>query len=707
VVSLGLLGRIAPNETPTVELVVPPAVLAPVERVRALFGPSAESELVVVSGGGPLTDARINVIEDALAHVSGVTRVWSVRSRPRLATGEGGFVIAAGPPEATSSQPIDRFLRPSASDAGFWLVLDKSTIALTSARRFQRDLETTWARVRADGESARIVGNTATRVAGWEASAHDAQRLLPWLLVTVVAVPLLFFRSLVAVFFPLLIAGLTTGALFVAYRLVHGTVDAWALLIVPFVWSVATMDALHLYEGTSHRAASGAPRSLIVDEAVASARAEVSAPALVTAATTALSMLTLAFPGAPRLLRTLGVWAAVGTMLAYAFTFMFGGALLRVFHARPIPRWSGSAVRRIALFSRCHARAVVAAWLVVLAVSTVGLLQIHIEPSYRHTFAPGNRAGDALRDVERMLDADLLPIDIYLEARTPRQRHPAELALATLGLSDYLATLPETRLTLSAATLLSEWTITDPTARRRLADPRFLEQLHESLGPVVEDPQLAEWLRLDRGVTRTQVLFRPMSFARKEELVSWITRYVENNTLGYRVTFGGAGTFAHVIEREGKSGVLWGAVTDLGLLVVLMAIVLRRFRLVGIALAGNVAPVVALFGVMGAMGVPWSFDLIGLPMIVLGLAIDDTIHLLWPLRRGGTSAALHSSIRAYGTAVMATATLLAATLAGLSLSSFGANHEMGALLPIGLALGLAAELTLVPAAMALSRRGGK
>jgi predicted RND superfamily exporter protein len=392
-------------------------------------------------------------------------------------------------------------------------------------------------------------------------------------------------------------------------------------------------------------------------------------------------------------------------MIAYTFTFTLGGALLRVFRARPIPPWSGNAVRRLGVIARRRPSPVLGAWAIILALATLGLTRLRVEPSYQHFFAPGTKPAEDTAAIQHSVGAELAPLEIYLEARTPKQRHANALLLATLSLSDYLATIPEARLTLSASTLFSEWVITDPNARARLADPRFLENVNDNLGSLTTDPLLAEWLRLDNGVTRTQVLFTPMSFARKEEILGWISQYVATNTGGYRITFGGATYLEHVLEREGTSGVVWGGVTDLVLLTLILAVLLRRVRLVGVALLGNIAPIVLLLGVMGIMHIPWSFDLLGLPMIVLGLAIDDTIHLLWPLRRAPTSAALHRSIRMYGTAVAATACLLSASLAGLSLSGFGVNHALGVLLPTGLMFGLAAELTLVPAALAIRRRG--
>lgn len=699
--SLAVLSQIRPDERTTFELMVPPDVLAPVERVRALFGPTAEVELVLVSADAPLADERIDAVEAALRRVPHVTYTWSARSRPRLTlVGDADpvFALATGRPrEGAKPGALDGFLRPSPGQAVVLLMLDERLASQTENLRFVDDLDAAIEAARAPGEAIHHVGLPARRAASWRTVLRDARRTLPWLLGAVVLVPLLFFRSWVAVLFPLLVAGLTAGAVLVLYRLAHGRVDSSTLILLPITWSVATMDSLHLYEGSTHGGDAAA--------AVARTRGEVAVPALVTAGTTALSLLTLAWPGSPPLLRSLGTWAAVGTLLAYAFTFVLGGALLRVFRPRPLPAWPGRLARRLVLAARRRPAAVLGAWGLLLAAAAIGIPRLHVEPSYQHLFVPEHPQSRASALVQRAVDAELVGFDVYLEARTPRQRHPNELLMATLGLRHYLATLPETRLSLSAASLVEEWVDGDPRAPRLVADPRFHERVQATMSGWSADPQLAEWLRLDHGVSRTQVFFRAMTYERREELLRWIAHYVETNTIGYRATFGGSAYFAHVVEREALRGLLWGAVADVLLLALLLAALLRRARLVLVALAGNLGPVAVLCGVMGLLGVPWSFDLLGLPVLVLGLAIDDTVHLLWPLRRGGRPAAsaFQRSIRRYGVAVMATSVLLAASLSGLSLSWFGVSRELGAMLPAGLLLGLAAELTLVPAALTGAR----
>jgi predicted RND superfamily exporter protein len=92
--------------------------------------------------------------------------------------------------------------------------------------------------------------------------------------------------------------------------------------------------------------------------------------------------------------------------------------------------------------------------------------------------------------------------------------------------------------------------------------------------------------------------------------------------------------------------------------------------------------------------------------VLLGLAVDDTVHLLWPARRGGRGASRGVSRGAAraGPALLATTAVLAACIASMTLSGLRVNRELGLLLPAGLLLALACDLSLVPALLRGSSR---
>lgn len=120
----------------------------------------------------------------------------------------------------------------------------------------------------------------------------------------------------------------------------------------------------------------------------------------------------------------------------------------------------------------------------------------------------------------------------------------------------------------------------------------------------------------------------------------------------------------------------------------------------------NLVPLAILFGV-----IVWSFDrmdtdLLGLPMIALGIAVDDTIHFLHRYRlqlESGQSRqeALESTFRFTGRAIVQSALILCVGLCPCALSSYLGVRMIGTLLVFTLACGLIADLLLVPALIKL------
>lgn len=697
--SLAGLARLSPSEVPTVEQVLPAAQLAELRELRRAYGDAGDFAVVLLRfRDAAEAHERLRRAEHEIAGVDGVARTWSSLSRPHLSFSEGKLRLDAGRFPGTE---LDRFLQPDATTFIVLAALSEPASTLTGARRFVASLDRVLGAERATGTLAYATGSPALRVATWDAAHRDATRMLPVLLVVSLLVPWLFFRSLVASLFPLVLGSLASGITFLLHRLIVGSMSPWLLVLLPIVWSVATMDAMHLYERVRTHAVGSS-----VAEALRGSRRELVLPCLLTAATTAVSLAVIAAPGGPALLRSVGLWGAVGTLTAYGLTFTLGGPILRLSRERArLPTWPARVARRLAVLSMRRRRGVILAWATLVVVAGALLTTLRVESRYPNVFARG-RAAAASRDLSTISDtagSDLVPLEIYVEGRTERARTPAQLVMATLGLHQYLHSLPETRLVLSAGTLVDEWMRRDPAASGVLMKSSMTESGLSPAKDALSDPRVAPWLSESHGSARLLVLFAPTSFERRSELFTWIEHYAATVLTQHRLRLGGPARLYHAAEQEGVRGVAQGVCLEVALLVLTFGLVFRRARLTLAALAANVAPVVVLLGAMAAFDVPWSLGLLGLPVIVLGLAIDDTIHLMWSAPRAPARGLLRALGRHAG-AVLSTSLLLAASLGSLSLSGFQVNHELGMLLPLGLAIATAAELTLLPALLSLRMR---
>jgi predicted RND superfamily exporter protein len=142
-----------------------------------------------------------------------------------------------------------------------------------------------------------------------------------------------------------------------------------------------------------------------------------------------------------------------------------------------------------------------------------------------------------------------------------------------------------------------------------------------------------------------------------------------------------------------------------GVVAATLIVLLRRpARLVAWAIAVNLLPVVALLGLMGwaGIGVDPANTMVG--AILLGLGVDDTLHVTLRVRdarrRGRSPAdAIAEVFDTVGEAVLASSVCLAVGFSVLLFSQWGGLVSFGLVASLGVALLLAGDVLLLPAAL--------
>ncbi|GJM12924.1 MAG: hypothetical protein DHS20C12_13270 [Pseudohongiella sp.] len=140
----------------------------------------------------------------------------------------------------------------------------------------------------------------------------------------------------------------------------------------------------------------------------------------------------------------------------------------------------------------------------------------------------------------------------------------------------------------------------------------------------------------------------------------------------------------------------------LGIISVIMIVTLGSFQGGLLAMIPNMIPAVLSFGLMGLLGLPLDADTLLIAPIIIGIAVDDTIHFMTHYRidlarTGSISKALISTIRDVGQAVMFTTMILALSFALLSFSAHMGMAKMGFFGAIAIFFALLCDLFLIPA----------
>jgi len=135
---------------------------------------------------------------------------------------------------------------------------------------------------------------------------------------------------------------------------------------------------------------------------------------------------------------------------------------------------------------------------------------------------------------------------------------------------------------------------------------------------------------------------------------------------------------------------------------VIMIVTLGSFQGGFMAMIPNVIPALLGFGLMGLLGISLDTDTLLIAPLIIGIAVDDTIHFMTHYRvelikTGSISEALKSTIRDVGQAVMFTTMVLGLGFALLSFSDYLGMAKMGFFGSAAIFVALLCDLFLIPA----------
>jgi len=152
----------------------------------------------------------------------------------------------------------------------------------------------------------------------------------------------------------------------------------------------------------------------------------------------------------------------------------------------------------------------------------------------------------------------------------------------------------------------------------------------------------------------------------------------------------------------------WAQIKSFGLAITIISLFLivslNSFKGGLISMLPNVLPSISTFGLMGLLGIPLNTDILIVAPLIIGIAVDDTIHFMshyrdaW-FRTGDMSESLKETIFEVGQAVTFTTIILASGFAVLTFSDFLGIANIGTFSALAILIALSCDLLLLPASI--------
>ncbi|MEE2775822.1 MAG: MMPL family transporter [Acidobacteriota bacterium] len=666
------------------------------EEFRENF-PSDQFILASVTHDPPFDPSHFDLLVDAVSRIEELEGVARVSSLPTLFRDVFGSEDVADLAAEVSSAPFyDRLLiSDDRRTLGIFVHLSSATGAAERAR-VVREVRTVLEK--AGVADAALVGPSVLNAAIDEVSDRELRASLPTAALLSTLALLVLFGALR----PVLIA-LACSAVTVIGTLALGDLLGWKLSMIstalaPLIWVLSLSGSTHLL-ASYRRLRATRPR----EEAIRHAVVEVARPCSLAAATTAIGLLSLTASGF-RPIREFGVLAGAGLMLGVIVTFGLGRSMLALVDTTPASRLDlgvGRAAGRLAAASARHRWLTLAVAGVAIAAGTSALPLLSADSNPLRFLGPTERV---IADYHHALEAltGLSPLEVLIDEvggvdDLVQQPHLDELAAR-------LASEPGVAKVVSPMDVLrkmNQWHHDLEADRYILPTADRVEDVLANADPLFA-AELASMHNAEAGKARLTALVTPLE---SSDFLALAERFQDHIIAGGLV--GRAhptGTVLQLVRSQGE--LVRSQLRSLGVALVLVfmsiAVGLRSLRMTLLSLAPNLVPVVWVFASMALAGIPLDPGTVMVAGIALGIAVDDSVHLLTAVRRARLRGvrpleAVRSSAEALGPALCITTFAVVAGMAALLGSAFVPIHYFAVLTTAAMLVALLADLTLLPA----------
>ncbi len=698
------------------------------ELAKERFGNDDLTVVVVKASDVFTTDALrlVRRLSEALKRIDGVSRVESLTTVKNI-KGEADQLDTeplVGGTVPTAPEDLARVRRDALGNrvfVGNIVAADARATAITVYtdpkpgdtgfnKRFVQAVEALLQREAMPGVVLYQVGSPFTKVEYTRYVAADLRTVIPIGTALLFLTLLLAFRTPQGVVIPLVTAGLSVvwGMGLMAALGIPLTI---LTAIVPsLVIGIGFTEDVHMITEYHHRLASGddkltAIRRIVVDGAL---------PLTVTTATTVLGFGSLITTDIP-MLQQFGVASAMALSANFVVTVLLLPVMLRWW---PVPRWIRRAthagtgdggliprlMERLGHFNLRYRVPILVVTGVITAASLVGWYRLDVNTDVVSFFPERSEVRQRIADLHASLGGALNFSIVVDTGRKDGAKDPAVLRKVA-EIQDFLAGTGKVDKTVSLADYIRmmhrEMNSGDPAFE---VIPDSVELIHQYF-LMLEGKELAKFVDFDGAAVNIVVRHNLTGSADLSALLRQLDGFLAGRVpptlivrpTGEAILFNNASDYMAVNELSSFAFTF----IVIGLI---HSVLFMSVRAGALSLIPNLVPILCVYGLMGAIGIPLNTTTATIGSIAIGIAVDDTVHHMVMYHRQlrihhDQRLAMFETMKVQGRPIIYVSLALAAGFLPPAFSSFAPSVHWSLLAALAMLLAMVGELVLTPILM--------
>lgn len=530
----------------------------------------------------------------------------------------------------------------------------------------------------------------------------------------VIALLLLFyFRSVVGVLAPTIVVQLSVVASMAFIAAVGWKLDLAFSSMPTLLTAIGVAHSVHILSEFRARFVELGDRR----EALVRTLYLVGTPCLLTSITTAIGFGAMSFVPIKSIAR-MGVYSAFGVLVAFVLSVTLLLALLSFGRRHPRREFNegqrlhakggrvihGLLTRTVAFVIRRRV-AILAAFAGIFAISLTGIARLSVDSNWLNDFSDEMPIKQTTIRVDEVMGGVTNLILLFDGGAPESVKEPAVLAEID-RIQRWANEQPLVRKSYSIVDILTDLNQTfhgDDPAYHRLPESRELVAqyllLYESSGGGEAD----EYVSSDYQRAHLELRLPVALTSEMVELVGDLEAELAAHPLeATTMSLTGIGALWLKLLDYIVASQIEGFLLAFGIIAVLMCSLFRSIKIGVISMLPNLSPILLTLGVMGWLGIFLDYSKAAIAAVALGIAVDDTIHLVSRYRYefgrcGDYAEALAAALGDVGRALVITSVALVAGFLVLLGSVLDSEATQGLLLATTIVTALVADFLLMPA----------
>ncbi|NPA60530.1 MAG: MMPL family transporter, partial [Epsilonproteobacteria bacterium] len=528
----------------------------------------------------------------------------------------------------------------------------------------------------------------------------------------VISMLFLLFRSLMGVLVPSVVIVFTfllvlSMQMILGYKLNNFTVN-----IPAFITAIAIADSMHLYLAWHFYKLKGMSNKNAVYQALSTNFL----PIAMTSFTTAVGFASLGFSKIVPI-STLGVAITSGALIAFILSVTIAPAILLIlkdsYEVKPIKFLNLTKVKGYGAFISRNDKKIVFISFLFFAVIGYGLNFIKVDSNSINYFSKDTVVRNGSDFIQKNISGPML-YEIIIDSKVKDGAKNPDFLNKIVDFEKELKTnFSSVRFSSSLKDIIirmqevlnPDTNNTIPKTQNLVAQYLLLYSMSLAQGNEINDK-----IDIDEQRLRLTINCDIQDTSKDLEMIRWIENWWKKNSTYTAMVQGQTTIFAYMQDSITDTLITSISIT-LILVVISMYLIFRNLKILWIFILPNIAPIFLVAGVMGYLGITIDIGVAVFASVVLGIAVDDTIHFFSKYFSAIKTRSFEDSIDYVishsGNAMILTTLVLSATFAIFGVSSFMPNVNFAIVTVVALNIALLLDLLLLPSLLSLMRDSKK